>query len=113
MAKVKCDFCSDDTPEWSYPCEDFTLEAIVFSTTSEDTSTRVHHSLGEWLACWRCSALIELDDMPGLLERSLAVLSSPQDAAQPLVRTALEAWHAAFTNHRQGPRVALAMTGGI
>ena len=52
--KAVCDFCRSPLVEWSYPCQDFTVQVLV-----EGGRTMQHGSLGEWAACQLCHDLIQ------------------------------------------------------
>jgi hypothetical protein len=55
-----CDFCSDRRVRWLYPCRTFEIKDLSWGSGDE------------WIACDRCSALIEAKEPRLLLERSFA-----------------------------------------
>ncbi len=55
---MKCDFCSEPEPAWSYP-------AATVRVVSN------HVSDGDWAACDACHDLIEAKDFNALADRSL------------------------------------------
>jgi len=104
MPADACDFGTPDDPpiRWRYPCRNFTL-------TSGDTD---HVSIGAWFACDSCSELVEAERWDELLERVVAraeqrIGSAPVQVrarVHAVIRTHLDAWYAAFREHRDGPR---------
>lgn len=56
---VVCDFCADDDPFWAYECPDIPGEGDWSGTS------------GDWLACSKCSRLIEDKDAMALLIRAI------------------------------------------
>lgn len=87
-----CDFCLDTRVKWSYSCEEF-----VLGTFGSDD---------EWLACDRCSALIEASETRMLAERALEswrIRGNPpmEDGGDGLRKV-----QAAFLAHREGDREA-------
>lgn len=106
-----CDFCGIDgrgpTPARSYPCRDFDMG-------TPSTETRVpanNYSDGAWLACRRCSALIDATDREGLTERCVTrtlevnPMFQRLSAAEcrPILTAALGELHGDFWRHREGP----------
>lgn len=63
LSGALCDFCSSQAVRWCYPANTFALEAYQWA------------SVGNWGACEPCAALIEADDLPGLTERCVTVLT--------------------------------------
>jgi len=61
MLLAKCDFCSSPAPAWNYPAESF-------------KDPLGSQSIGDWLACEECHALIEAGNYEGLARRALAAL---------------------------------------
>jgi hypothetical protein len=89
-----CDFCMDRRVKWEYDCGTFVLVDGEFG--SDDG----------WLACDRCSTLIEADKRLMLAERSL---ESWRVRGMPAVASILEGirgMQAGFFEHRQGERQA-------
>lgn len=59
-----CDFCSQRGPlPWSYPCDVVDLR--------EMDNPVMTHSADDWAACEDCHALIEADDIEGLISLML------------------------------------------
>jgi hypothetical protein len=78
-----CDFCSNATPCWSYPCHSFTIGA--------------YGSNGPWAACTNCAALIEAGDATALARRT-STGNTGLICRHTL--TAIAQLHAAFFKHR-------------
>ena len=97
---MKCDFCSSSNPAWEYPAESFGTDATV-----DDTLTvPLLRSAGSWLACQKCSDLIESGDMNTLAKRSLNAYNDLSDTSygDELLNMILVT-HQAFLNRRTGP----------
>lgn len=83
-----CDFCSSPVPAWSYPATSF-------------IDLMGSQSIGDWLACEECHALIEADDRDGLARRAVAALVGKVDPAWSLAYC--RDLHRRFREHRSGP----------
>ena len=89
-----CDFCLDTRIRWEYDCEDFTMPEIGFAST-----------LG-WVACDRCSELIDAGDVHGLAERSLRSWKVRMGFPAPEGGITIRMIQGGFWSHRSGPRTA-------
>lgn len=87
-----CDFCMDTRVRWEYACERFSIGSFG--------------SDGGWLACDRCSALIEAGQKRMLTERSLESWRVRGNPAMKDAGKSLRIMQAAFFRHRQGERQA-------
>lgn len=89
-----CDFCLDTRCRWSYDCEDFSLPEIGFAST-----------LG-WLACDRCSELIEAEDVEGLANRSIKSWNNRMGEPDAWHVTMIQTIQQGYWDHRRGSREA-------
>lgn len=89
-----CDFCMDCRVKWEYDCGTFVLVDGQFG--SDDG----------WLACDRCSALIEADKRLMLAERSLESWRVRGMPAVASILAGIQGMQAGFFEHRKGERVA-------
>lgn len=83
---ARCDFCAGATPAWGFGCDDFETPAH----TGE--GLLIHRSIGGWAACPACKALVEADDVEGLVARALIVGPAaclPAAVVNTLVRPSL------------------------
>jgi hypothetical protein len=87
-ATMLCDFCSSPAPAWSYPAASF-------------IDLMGSHSIGDWIACEDCHALIEADDRDGLARRAVAALADKVDPEWSLAYC--RDLHRRFRAHRTGP----------
>ena len=99
--KPVCDFCSSGDPRWEYPASDFPVD---------DHAPRVA-SVGAWLACAECAALIEQEQWPALAKRGLqtptARMLKRAGVNSDNVLKAVARIHQTFRHNRQGERRAL------
>lgn len=73
-----CDFCSQRKPlTWSYPCGEVDLRELK--------NPLMTHSNDDWAACEECHALIEADDIEGLISYMLDQLLGESIKEMPLV----------------------------
>ncbi len=65
--ETRCDVCSAPHPTWEYPAADFAVLPVSIS-------------VGSWLVCDSCAALIERRDPEGLAVRAVDALiaSNPE-----------------------------------
>jgi hypothetical protein len=110
---VHCDFCNTPLREraWDCPARDFDYEG---PRASLDPSVHeiVDGSIGSWLACDTCAALIRAGQRDALAERALttmlARLQIPRAAVMgTVVERDLRALHDGFWAHREGEPVAI------
>lgn len=88
-----CDFCLDTRIKWEYPCERFVIEHLRYASD------------GGWLACERCSEMIEKGDFGGLSARSLrSWIARHGTMPQGDLDSLAEIQHG-FFDHRQGLRI--------
>lgn len=88
-----CDFCSSPAPAWRYPAESF-------------PDLLLGRSVGDWLACDECHALIEAGDRNGLTKRSMLTPAVRQGHVEPeIARWFSTDLHRRFFLHRTGPAV--------
>jgi hypothetical protein len=93
-----CDFCSSDKPTWDYPAED-----CIISPAGDPTP---QHSIGGWLACDECAALIQRNEWTKLARRSLSLVSTAREAV------AVMGEEAALASITQGHRIFRANRSG-
>jgi hypothetical protein len=93
-----CDFCSSDKPAWEYPAAD----CIV--SPPEDPVP--HQSIGGWLACDECAALIQRNEWTKLARRSLDLVPSGKEAialmGEEAVMNSITRGHRMFRANRSG-----------
>lgn len=91
-----CDFCSLK-PEWRYPAKSFVFE---------DGSPLPPESVGDWLACDVCAALIESGEWEELAKRGLGTKMIKELILPLLGRTAtletIRRMHQGFRRNRTG-----------
>lgn len=98
-----CDFCSQREPlSWSYPCGLVDLR--------EMENPLMSHSNDDWAACEDCHALIEGDDIEGLITHMLVAVLGDSIDEMPIVglartRAEMRKHLARFTAARTGPAV--------
>lgn len=99
-----CDFCSQPSPAWRYPCA--TFDSFVVET---DTQTVTGTPVGDWLACEPCHDLIERDDRVALVDRAVATPKtfSGIEVPEDIARTFTRELHEGFFAHRTGEAVRL------
>lgn len=86
-----CDFCTKAGPSWSYPCEDFAMDA--------GPGLPVYNSVGAWAACGDCHRAIVRKDWATLERRAVAAHRGPFREVAPVFVRRL---HRAFRRHRSG-----------
>jgi hypothetical protein len=94
---MRCDFCSEPDPVWSYPAKDI----LVIHPGPAD-----QRSAGAWAACGLCYRLIESGDATGLANRSLEHFPDLQELTQQEgldLLDMLRSIHLAFWEARNGP----------
>ena len=97
--QMKCDFCVSQSPVWEYPAQSFKAEA-----TGEDIgAVPLLSSAGSWLACQRCSDMIESGSMNDLAKRSLNAYEELTGTEYEALFSMVLAMHQAFINRRLGP----------
>jgi hypothetical protein len=85
-----CDFCSEASPRWVYPCHDF--DALPGQ-----------HSVGAWAACERCHLLIEQARWRKLVTRALVGQRRDRnDPATFVLEALLGELFRQFARHRTG-----------
>jgi hypothetical protein len=97
---MKCDFCSDPNPTWSYPCK--TFDTMLGGLP-------IFKSLGAFEVCDRCHDLIEANDWRAMEERAIHGAVPPEEwkAAslidQAAYRILLRQWFLIMGENRTGP----------
>lgn len=92
-----CDFCESTDIYWEYPCERYTIDLgdVIFDNKNiEDPN---------WVACKKCSELIEAEDWDGLARRTPTKSQKQFESLKQL--------HASFASHRCGKRFKLIFQG--
>lgn len=100
-AKLQCDFCSALRPVWRYPARNFVAYRVSYVAGE---------SVGDWIACDGCHALIEGSDLPALAQRSLENLLAKHPearAAADILFNELRDLHQQFFRNRLGPAVPI------
>lgn len=100
VVQVVCDFCATPNPSWEYPAGPFVAPTPSFPTPVD------YASADSWGACDKCHALIEADDIKGLVDRAMEhhpqVTLLPKKM-RPLLRDDIERFHRRFLAKRTGP----------
>jgi hypothetical protein len=89
-AELHCDFCDVPNPEPSktYACQSFDTMAVLTGARVIEparfagTPIKLMSSVGSWLACQTCAALIDANDIDGLTDRAVEHLSSPTETPE-------------------------------
>lgn len=89
-----CDFCFDSRLRWEYPCETFTIPDIHFGSENG------------WLACDRCSTLIEADDWEALASRSIRSWENRMGGSDEWQESMIRRIQKGFAEHHEGERIA-------
>jgi hypothetical protein len=89
-----CEFCNGPDPVWSYFAPGITMHAL----DDADEMFPVSDYGDRWAACTECANLIEHDNRPRLLDRSIP------SGVEPEVRALVEGLHTAFFLARRGKR---------
>lgn len=89
-----CDFCFDSRVRWEYPCPTFTIPEIHFGSENE------------WLACDRCSAMIEAENWEELASRSIRSWETRIGRGGEWQSSMIRRIQAGFAEHHDGERTA-------
>lgn len=106
-----CDFCSAPNPARRYPCRNFDTGTPSVHTPFPATNA----SDGAWVACARCSALIDAANREGLaqhatqyhLDHDPAFERRSASQVRPVLLAGIRELQDDFWRHREGPGVDL------
>lgn len=68
---MKCDFCSNEIQHgWEYPCHNFTVTVLAINPDTGRQKEIKWESTSSWMACEKCSMLIDLKAWRALAEET-------------------------------------------
>lgn len=88
--KGRCDFCSDEEPQWILPAKDFEV-------------LKDHISHGDWSACDKCAALIRKGRWYDIVDRASAIWARKEGRPMPAeVQNSLHVMYALLRKNLAG-----------